>query len=329
MPEITTTPPVIPSSAPAPAPAAAKAPAALPGKTTGNPAPGTRATVDIDAEDLGKWAGLGRNLREVRGKLTASEAKLVEYEKKISELEGLRPVADKGGNVERLVKEGKHLEAMKAAGADLEAAFAQWVADNDGAAAPTAPPKELIELQARFDALEAKAKAEDEAKGKETEAEKVAAFEAGKQAVVKDLSDKIASDSKRWARCGKEPAEAANDALQVAVEKVKALGRNVTDAEAVELYDKALDQVEAGYKALAEKFYIAEAPRVRPTSIAQVTDYLRARESSPVAERKPAVTLDGQRGSLRSPATETKGKLTEAEAKAKALASIRSMKRAG
>jgi hypothetical protein len=291
-------------------------------------APVAIADVNVDAEDIGKWGKLQRQARELKSKLTAADARAAEFEK---ELGALRPAADKGSAVEKLVKEGKLTEAMKVAGLEAEAAFAQWVEDSEGKPAAAGPPKELLDLQARVDALDALKKAEDDAK-KAADAEQLTVAQQAQRAeVVKGLTDKITADGARWARCGKEPGEAAEDAIGVAREKAKLLGRAVTDAEAEELLDKALDAVEAGYKALAEKFYIPEAPKprfgARPATVAKGKDDVLARESSPVVERKVAVTLDGQRGSLRAPATETKGKLSEAEAKAKALASIRAMRR--
>lgn len=324
MPEIATSASAVPAVTPA-------APAALPLKPSANSpapaaaAPGTTATIDADADEVGKWAKLARTNREAK-------ATIAQLTKERDELAALKPTADKAGAVEKLIKEGKFVEAAQAAGHDVEKLFAQWVESGEAAPAANGPPKELVEAQAKLDAIEKRLKDADDAKAKDDETAKTAAQEAQRAETVAGIATMIATDGARWARCAKDPAEASNDAFHIAVEKVKTLGRAVTDAEAKELFEKSLDQAEVGYKALAEKWDVPELPR-RPARAATVApdirDYLPAsRESSPVAERKPAVTLDGQRGALRSASTETKGKLTEAEAKAKALASIRAMKRA-
>jgi hypothetical protein len=282
--------------------------------------------VDVDAEEVGKWAKLSRAAREAK-------ARNAELEKQVAELSGHKPAAEKAGTVERLIGEGKLIEALEAAGVDIEKAFAQWVEKGEGAPASAGPPKELIELQAKYDAIEKRLKDEDDKTAKDDEAAKAQAIEEGRTSTIKGIADTIATDTARWARCAKDPAEASADAFSIAVEKVKALGRAVTDAEAKELFEKSLDQAEAGYKALAEKFYVPETTPVRSrwrpaaATVAPSGDAVPARDSSPVAERKVAVTLDGQRGSLKTPSTESRGKLTEAEAKAKALESIRAMKR--
>lgn len=343
MPEIATTPTTTTPAAP------------IPGQPSQNSAPPVK-TADVagDQDELGKWAGLRRQLRETTTKLTEANAKAAEHERKVAELEQLRPVADKAGTVEKLVKEGKLVAAMQAAGVELEQAFAQWVEESEGKATPSAPSQELIDLKAKYDAIEARLKGEDDAKAKADEDAKAKANDAGRADVLKGLNDKITADGARWVRCAKEPGEAADSALSVAQEKARAVVQqravakgidlskpltaeqaaavSVTDAEATELFDLALDAVEAEYKALAEKFHIPEAPRVRPATVPHIGDYLRKpadpnRDSSPVAERKVAVTLDGQRGSLRTPKEmETRGKLTADEAKAKALRAIRSMR---
>jgi len=290
--------------------------------TTPTP-PVTTADVNVDPEELGKWAKLTRTARELRSTLAEKDTVLKALEQKVADLEQRTPLADRAATVERLAKEGKLVDAMKAAGVELEQAFAQWVEESEGKSTPSAPPAELVDLKAKYDALEARFKAADDEKTKAADDEKVQAAEAGKASVLKGLNEKITAEGARWVRCAKEPETASQDALNVTVEKVKALKRAVTDEEAAELFDKALDAVESEYKALGEKFYIPEAKR--PATIRPIGDYLPKRDSSPVAERKVAVTLDGQRGSLRTSTTETKGKLTAEEAKAKALASIRSM----
>lgn len=328
--------------------------APIPGQTSPNSAPPVKtAVVAGDQDKLGEWADLRRQLREATSKATAAETKAAEHAAKVAELEQLRGGADKAGAVEKLVKEGKLVAAMQAAGVELEAAFAQWVEESEGKAAPAAPSQELLDLKAKYDAIEARLKGEDDAKKAAEEDAKKRGDESGRAEVLKGLSDKITAEGARWVRCAKEPGEASDSALSVAQEKARdvvakraaekgidltkpltaeqARAVSVTDAEATELFDLALDAVEAEYKALAEKFYIAEAPRVRPATVPHIGDYLRKpgsppRDSSTGSERKAAVTLDGQRGSLRTPKEqETRGKLTADEAKAKALRAIRSM----
>jgi hypothetical protein len=341
MPEITTTAPA--TSAPAVSPA-------IPSQTTNNGAPVKTAEVNGNQDKLNESAGLRRQLRETTTKLTEATARGAELEKKIADFDQLRPLADKHGEVSRLLKEGKHVEAMKAAGVELEQAFAQWVEENENNPAPAGPSKELVELQAKYDAIAARLKGEDDEKTKATEDAKTKAAEQRRAGVVKEISDKIASDGARWVRCAKDSAEASETALNVVQEKAREIIKEraeaqgfdlskltaeqaaaiaISDKEADELFGLALDAVEAEYKALADKFHVPEVKRPASATVRPIGDYFRKdgssnRDSSTGSERKVAVTLDGTRGSLRTPKEqETRGKLSAGDAKAKALASIR------
>jgi uncharacterized membrane protein len=318
-----------------------------------SPAPAKAVEVPGDAEKLTEWATLKRQLREANTKLTEVTSKATEAEKRAAELESLRGVADKAGTVERLTKEGKHLEAAKAAGLELEQAFAQWVEESEGKPGKAEVPQDVLDKLARVEAIEKRLQADDEAKAKADQEAKERAGGEQRAGMLKGFADKIAAEGSKWVRCAKDPAEASEHALAVVHEKARTVlaGRAadkgydlakltaeqaaeiaITDTEAAELFDLSLDAVEAEYKGLGEKFYVPEPVRERPATIRPIGDYLKKhqadpnRESSPVVERKAAVTLDGQRGSLRTPKElESRGRLTADEAKAKALRSIRSM----
>lgn len=354
MPELTLTAPAIPASSTSAATPAAPKPVVSGSSSRNSPAPAAPAIdVPIDGAKLGEWAKLNRTIRETSAKLTESATKNADLERRLAELEGFRDPATKATEIGKLVSEGKQLEAMRLAGVKLEDAFAQWVEDNENNPAPSKPPAELLELKAKYDELAARAAREDDAKKKADEDAANQSAQAQHTETTKGLADKIATDAARWPRCGKEPGEAAEDALGIASEKAKAViaaraGEHgidlskaltadqrklveLTDAEANELLDLSLDAAEAGYKALAEKYHVAPPARSTAT-VRRIEDYFRkdvasTRDGSPVAERKVAVTLDGQRGSLRTArGQETKGKLSEADARTRALASARSLR---
>lgn len=351
MPEITMTPPAIP--APGVSGHVANNPAPAP-KPNAPAAPVKSTEVPGDDAKLTEWAGLQRRLRETTAKLTEANSKVSDFEKRLADLETLRPVADKAGAVDKLLKEGKLVDAAKAAGIELEQAFAQWVEESEGkAGTPAAPPKELTDLVDKYNALEARLKAADDAKTKDADDARTKAGEAQRAATLKGLTDKVTAEGSRWVRCAKEPAEASEHALGVATEKAAAIIKEraeakgydlaniapeqareiaLSDDEATELFDLSLDAVEGHYKALADKFHVPEPKRA--ATVRPIGDYFRRREADPNrdsstgGERKVAVTLDGQRGSLRGPKeTETRGKLDAGAAKTKALASIRALSR--
>jgi hypothetical protein len=314
----TSPPPAILPAAPAPAPKAAPAPK-VESAPAAPPTSTTTAEVNIDPGELGKWSKVSKAKR-------AAETELAAAKTRIAELEALKPSADRSSTWDKLKAEGKFLEALKSTGLTKDeqyTLFEQWSKAPADDSEPAPVPAEFTDLRARFDALEAAKKADDEARTKRDQEAKSQANERDRAEALNQIQKTIEGDASRWARCAKDPETARLDAAKVAAEKVRALGRPINEAEFDEISRAALDVMEGHYKALADKFYIPEAKR--SATVRPIRDYIR--DSSPVAERKTAVTLDGNRGSLRTPATETKGRLTEAEAKAKAMASIKAMTR--
>ncbi len=288
------------------------APAAVPSTDAAQAAGDATKTIatDLPADEVKRWSSLQRANREAKEKITA-------LEKERDELAALKPTAEKNSALDAHIKEGKMLAAAQAAGIDIEAAFSEWMADEEKATSGPLP-KELIQLTEKISKLEAEREEELKARKAAEETQAKTSAEKATQAVNDFLADTVkqdaASDSPKWRRVAREP-EAANEALGIVRAAVNKLGRAVTDGEAEKLISAAFDQLEEHYKGLAERYALDEVPppgrRIRDTS--------RVRE--PVASR--TVTIDNNRGSIRRPTQAETGFKTFKEIKAELMAGTR------
>lgn len=152
-----------------PKPAAA-APAPKPVEPPAKPAEAVK--IDMDEKSLSQFTQLSKDVRETKEKLKAAEAKLAEF----ANFEKARGLA----------KDGKHYDAARAAGIDVDAALAELLQANPGQQASP----ELLTLKKEIEALKAK--------GDEAEKAHAAAKAAEAEASLKNdrtVTGKVVADS--------------------------------------------------------------------------------------------------------------------------------------
>lgn len=273
-----------------PGAATAAAPAVPP--DAGKAAPGaTSATIDMDEATLKAATQLSREAREAK-------ARAREFEAKAKEAEPLMAA-------KALVAHGKHLEAIKALGIDLNAAVAETLAAPGEAAEPTAEAKELARLAAETEALKAR-DAEREKRDKELEAERHAE---AKRADVKAVGEYVKKEATKYPFLSRNEAWVA-DAYEGAVEAhatlVKEHKRELTADERHKLVLTALEEAEAQHVANA-KLYGAPAPQ-NPTNVK-----VDPPPSAPSA--RPATFSGDLRGGTVTPVAKQRTRMTFSEAK--------------
>lgn len=280
-------PPPKPEPAPAPEP-----------KPADPPAEGTTVDVDIKPEEVKAFASLSKRLREESAARAAAEEKL-------KALEGggdHKTQAEKLAQAETMVKEGKHLQAARLLGIDLEEATKAYLAED--APGEVKDPR----LDALLSEREAEKKAQAEAaekKAKEDEASASAAMAAAKEGAlghVKALAE--ADKGEKWPRIAKDAA-VHEDVIKVAEAAVRKLGRAVSDEEATSIFTDAMTQVEIELRVrelVEDELKAGSQPTSREVKPRRV---LETREID-TGERRPTATIDAQRGSTRSAPPEMK-----------------------
>ena len=223
------------------APAAAKTTEPAPGVETGDAKPKPAASapapkpaepppakpaepvkIDMDEKSLSQFTQLSKDVRETKEKLKAAEAKLAEF----ANFEKARGLA----------KDGKHYDAARAAGIDVDAALAELLQANPGQQASP----ELVALKREIDALKAK--------GDETEKAQAAAKAAEAEAAIKNdraIAGKFVTDSAtKYAHLAKAPElvdAAFNDFRQSREKLEKDTGAPMPGDEQAKLLLAALD----------------------------------------------------------------------------------------
>lgn len=319
-------PPVAATPAAAPADKADARPvnadAGNPGQPSGNPpadAAKPPGEVDINEDDLKRWSRLANENRTLRERVAAAE-------KDRPDVEGLRARASKLDAFDGHVKAGKHLEAAKAIGLDLEAAFAEWMQTEQ----QQQTPPEVRELQAKLAALEAereeRSKQSKAAEEQEAAAQQRRHQEAARAEFAKRIEEDAKSTAPKYPHCAAAP-DAAQDVLVIAQKAASAartkLGRNLNDAEVEQLMATSLVTLEAHYKALAERLGKVTPP---PAAGGGNGASSSTRDADPVA-RPTSMTIDSRRGSLTQPQSVTPKYETAEAAKKRILEAARARNR--
>lgn len=269
----------VPKSEPSPASAASPAAPAATAKPEPKPAdkPQT-ATIDMDGDALKNFTELNRQLREARTKTKNLEERIAGF--------------GRFEKAQALAKEGKHYDAAREAGIDVDAALAELIGSNGG----TAPTATQIDrkLLDRLDALEAKELARD----KEAEDRKKQAATASVEEDRKVTGKYVTDNATKYPYLAKSPrlVGMAFDEYTSAKTKLEAAeSRQLTGDENVRLMLAALEASEAES---AKEFGAAPAPAAK-------TD-----------DTEPATGLaDGVRGGVRQPPLAAPKKLTWDELK--------------
>lgn len=163
-----------PTVAPPETPKPAEPPAVKPPET---------AKIDMDPKALSEFTQLSKEVREAKAKLKETEAKLVEF--------------GKYQKAEELKKTGKHYDAIREAGFDVDAALAELLQANPGQAVSP----QLLEMKRELEALKAK----DADRDKQTAAEKEAAEKASVESDRKIALRHVTESAKTYPHLAKAP----------------------------------------------------------------------------------------------------------------------------
>lgn len=281
------------------APPAATVPPAAPV----DPAAKKPGEVDIKPEELRTWSTLQRKAREAEAKASAAEARAAELETKSK-----APV------------EVKTLARARELGIPLEELFQEWVAEGQAGTGPVADS----EARAKLEALEKRVNDEAEARGKETEAQRTARYEASIKAtdgLLVELLDEAPTDGSPmpWKLAARKEnrGEAVTEARKLVQAAVMALqeadpNAPITDEHGEKLMRLALDEVEADF--------VERGKRYAPEGTTGAVSTAPTPRTAPVAR----TTISNDRGTLRRPPAETPAYTTYAAAKAEVMQRIRS-----
>jgi hypothetical protein len=246
----------------------------------------------MDEAALRAATQLSREARE-------SKARAKELEAKTAEVAPL--VAAKA-----LVAQGKHLEAIKALGIDLNAAVAETLAGPGEVKEPTAADKELARLAAELEAV----KTRDAERAERDKGEDARRFEAARQADVKAVGEYVKKESGKYPYLSRSDAWVA-DAYEGAVEAnatlVTKLKRELTDGERHNLVLAALEEGEAKR--------VAEAALYGPPTTAKNPANVKADPPPSSPSARPTTFSGDLRGGTASPVTKQRSRMTFSEAK--------------
>lgn len=258
-------------------------------------AAGAPVTIDMDEATLKAATALSREARE-------SKARARELEAKATELAPL--VAAKA-----LVEQGKHREAIKALGIDLNAAVAAELAGPTEAAESTAADKELARQAADLEAL----KARDAERTKRDEGEAAKQFEAVRQADIKAVGEYVKKEAVTYpnlAKSDKWILAAYEDATKQAPLVAKDMGKTLADLTPEELQQIVIAALGKGERERAEDaaLYAPLAPTKNPVNVK-----VDPTPSTPSA--RPTTFSGDLRGGTASPVTKQRSRMTFSEAK--------------
>jgi hypothetical protein len=263
--------------------AARKAAEASKAATTETPKTETPKTdapkIDVKPDEVTQFARLSKELREAKAALKAAEAK--------------GSVAGVAEKVQKLIAEGKHLEAMAAAGINLDAAVTQQLSLAPGADASgkTDAEKKLEDLERRF--------AEQDKTNEQRNAEASAARVEQAVKIVGDHVTKNAAEFKYLAR-NPEWVKEAYLGAETAYAEITKDGATLTAAQKDKLVLDAL--------ALAEKRHAATAKLYAESHGGDLGQGAKPTVSPPQTASAPATFDASMRGGTVRPAV--KGKLT-------------------
>lgn len=249
------------------------------------------AVIDMDEATLKAATALSREAREAK-------AKAKEFEAKAAEVAPL--VAAKA-----LVAQGKHLEAIKALGIDLNAAVAETLSGPGEAAEPTAEAKELARLASELEAV----KADQAARLERDKGDEAKRFEAMRQEDVKNVGEFVKKEDAKYpflARSEKRIAAAYEGAVDANNTLVEKLGRQLTEPERHKLVLDALAEREAWH---------AEEAKLDGAGVSANPANVRTDPTPSTASARPTTFSGDLRGGTVNPVTKQRSRMTFSEAK--------------
>jgi len=232
------------------APAATTEPAAA--QTNTEPSK-TQASIDMDPAELGKFASLSKEVRTAKQQLKEAQDKLAQY--------------GKFEKVQQLAKEGKHYDAAREAGIDVDAALHDLL----GIQAKTPEQSALTELEART----AKALELAESLAKAEQAKADAAAKAAREAGQAKVVSAIQAATDKFPHLGKS-TELISMALRDADEAYEKAKADAIEAEVIDkngdlpdetknkLLLSTLDRHEQKWAAVFGAKQAAEAAEAKP-----------------------------------------------------------------
>jgi len=187
----------------------------------------TTAQIDMDGEALKNFTELNRQLREARTKTKNLEDRIAGF--------------GRFEKAQALAKEGKHYDAAKEAGIDVDAALAEILGQQGGAATSTQIDRKLLE---RLDALEADKLTRDKEADDRKKTTVAASIEEDRKITGKFVTD----NATKYPYLAKSPrlVGMAFGEYTTAKTKIEATeGRELTGEENVRLMLATLDTCEA------------------------------------------------------------------------------------
>ena len=157
--------------------------------------------IDMDEKSLAQFTTLNKELRTARAKLKETEEKVAAYARY--------------ERAEALKKEGKHYDAAREAGFDVDAALHDLL----GVQAQTPEATELTKLQKEVEDLKKARTDEQKAKDEQTKKSEAAEYERGHQRVI----DHVTKEAAKYAYLSKDPdlVRAALKDAETAYEQLK------------------------------------------------------------------------------------------------------------
>jgi hypothetical protein len=206
---------------------------------------------DVKVDEVTQFARLSKELREAKAALKAAEAK--------------GSVAGVAEKVQKLIAEGKHLEALAAAGIDLDTAVTQQLGLPPGtdAAGKTDAEKRIEELERRLAERDTKEQTQNTA--------------ARTEHAMRVIGDHVAKNAAEFTYLSRNPAwiQEAYLGAEEAFTSLTRDGKVLTNAEKDSLVLNALKLTEQRYAELSKYFTakgdLGQAPSGAPVSPASAT----------------------------------------------------------
>jgi hypothetical protein len=236
-----------------------------PTETTTTADKGT-ATIEMDAADLKRFTTLSREKRELAAKLAESEAKIASF--------------GKFEKATALAKEGKHYDAAREAGIDVDAAIAELLGQNPNSN-PTATQIDK-KLADRLDALEAKNTESEQKEQARQKAQEAAQLETDRKIANKFVEDNRAkypflAKSHKLVKLAFDDYQSARSTLEAEA------GKQLSGAEQAKLLMDALSVHEEDWaNSLGDKKPDAKTETAGPDGSARAG----VTQPAPVAKKK-------------------------------------------
>ncbi len=190
--------------------------------------------IDMDEKSLAQFTTLNKDLRAARAKLKEAEEKVANYARY--------------ERAEALKKEGKHYDAAREAGFDVDAALHDLL----GVQAKTPEETELAKLQKEVEELKKTRTDEQKAKDEAAKKNEAAEYERGHQRVI----EYVEKEAAKYAYLSKDPdlVHAALKDAETAYEKIKAELPKGEDLPADEKNKILFDALEVHEERWSSKF---------------------------------------------------------------------------